>query len=307
MSSLLAGQAGRRHRRRRISRQLRGRARAARRGRASFVPRSRDYDLVDRAAVRRLLADARPDLVIHLAAQVGGIGANRDNPGTLPVRERDDGRCTVRGVPAGQGRQAGRDRHDLRLPEVRAGAVPGRRPLERLPRGDQRALRHRQEDDARAVAGVPRAVRHQQRRALPGEPLRAARQLRPADVARHPGDDPQVRQRARARRQRGRAVGRRLADARVPLRRGRGRGHRAGGRALRLERSGEPGQRRRDLDPRPGREDRQGGRATRAASSGTPASRTDSRAGGSTSRAPRSASASRRGTSFDDGIAATVA
>jgi len=45
------------------------------------VPRSRDYDLVDRAAVRRLLADARPDIVIHLAAQVGGIGANRDNPG----------------------------------------------------------------------------------------------------------------------------------------------------------------------------------------------------------------------------------
>ena len=46
-----------------------------------MVPRSREYDLVDRGAVNRLLADARPDLVIHLAAQVGGIGANRDNPG----------------------------------------------------------------------------------------------------------------------------------------------------------------------------------------------------------------------------------
>jgi GDP-L-fucose synthase len=46
-----------------------------------FVPRSRDYDLVDRDAVRRLYADARPDLVVHLAAVVGGIGANRDNPG----------------------------------------------------------------------------------------------------------------------------------------------------------------------------------------------------------------------------------
>src|SRR5258706_6449810 len=45
------------------------------------APRSADYDLVDRAAARRLLADARPDLVIHLAARVGGIGANRDNPG----------------------------------------------------------------------------------------------------------------------------------------------------------------------------------------------------------------------------------
>lgn len=46
-----------------------------------FVPRSRDYDLVDIAAVRKLYDDARPDLVIHLAAQVGGIGANRQNPG----------------------------------------------------------------------------------------------------------------------------------------------------------------------------------------------------------------------------------
>src|SRR5688500_18524427 len=45
------------------------------------VPRSRDYNLVDRGAVNRLLAEARPDLVLHLAAQVGGIGANRDNPG----------------------------------------------------------------------------------------------------------------------------------------------------------------------------------------------------------------------------------
>ncbi len=46
-----------------------------------FVPRSRDYDLVEMSAVRKLYDDARPDLVIHLAAQVGGIGANRKNPG----------------------------------------------------------------------------------------------------------------------------------------------------------------------------------------------------------------------------------
>ena len=46
-----------------------------------FVPRSRDYDLVDIAGVRKLYDDARPDLVIHLAAQVGGIGANLKNPG----------------------------------------------------------------------------------------------------------------------------------------------------------------------------------------------------------------------------------
>jgi GDP-L-fucose synthase len=45
------------------------------------IPRKRDYDLVDRAACKRLLADSRPDLVFHLAASVGGIGANRENPG----------------------------------------------------------------------------------------------------------------------------------------------------------------------------------------------------------------------------------
>ena len=46
-----------------------------------FVPRSRDYDLRDNDAVARMLADARPQLLIHLAAVVGGIGANRANPG----------------------------------------------------------------------------------------------------------------------------------------------------------------------------------------------------------------------------------
>jgi GDP-L-fucose synthase len=45
------------------------------------VPRSRDYDLVDRDGCRRLLADARPEVLFHLAAKVGGIGANRAQPG----------------------------------------------------------------------------------------------------------------------------------------------------------------------------------------------------------------------------------
>jgi GDP-L-fucose synthase len=46
-----------------------------------FIPRSKDYDLVEMEAVRRLYRDAKPDFVIHLAARVGGIGANRANPG----------------------------------------------------------------------------------------------------------------------------------------------------------------------------------------------------------------------------------
>ena len=48
-----------------------------------FIPRSGQYDLVDRDACRRLYKDAKPDVVIHLAAKVGGIGANRENPGSF--------------------------------------------------------------------------------------------------------------------------------------------------------------------------------------------------------------------------------
>ena len=46
-----------------------------------FVPRSKDYDLRTKDGIDRALADGNPDLIIHLAAVVGGIGANRENPG----------------------------------------------------------------------------------------------------------------------------------------------------------------------------------------------------------------------------------
>ncbi|MBS0153163.1 MAG: GDP-L-fucose synthase [Nitrospira sp.] len=45
------------------------------------VPRSQEYDLVEMDAVKKLYHDTRPDVVIHLAARVGGIGANQANPG----------------------------------------------------------------------------------------------------------------------------------------------------------------------------------------------------------------------------------
>jgi GDP-L-fucose synthase len=51
------------------------------RGAASiFVPRQSQYNLVDPDAISRLLDDSQPDIIIHLAAQVGGIGANRARP-----------------------------------------------------------------------------------------------------------------------------------------------------------------------------------------------------------------------------------
>jgi GDP-L-fucose synthase len=51
------------------------------RGARVFVPRSSEYDLRDRARVRASIEAARPDAIVHLAAVVGGIGANRAHPG----------------------------------------------------------------------------------------------------------------------------------------------------------------------------------------------------------------------------------
>lgn len=46
-----------------------------------FIPRSSEYNLTKDEAIIRLYKEARPDIIIHLAAVVGGIGANRENPG----------------------------------------------------------------------------------------------------------------------------------------------------------------------------------------------------------------------------------
>jgi GDP-L-fucose synthase len=51
-----------------------------------FVPRHEEYDLTEHAAVRRVMEASRPDLVLHLAAEVGGIGANRAHPGRFFYR-----------------------------------------------------------------------------------------------------------------------------------------------------------------------------------------------------------------------------
>lgn len=56
-------------------------ARLEARGARCMVPRSAQYDLTREADVERLFGEHPADAVVHLAAQVGGIGANRDNPG----------------------------------------------------------------------------------------------------------------------------------------------------------------------------------------------------------------------------------
>jgi GDP-L-fucose synthase len=50
-------------------------------GHEAFAARRRDYDLTSPGDAERLFTDTRPDVVFHLAAEVGGIGANRANPG----------------------------------------------------------------------------------------------------------------------------------------------------------------------------------------------------------------------------------
>src|SRR2546428_8968476 len=48
-----------------------------------FVPPHSEFDLRDRAAIRAALETSYPEVIVHLAAVVGGIGANRANPGTF--------------------------------------------------------------------------------------------------------------------------------------------------------------------------------------------------------------------------------
>jgi len=45
-----------------------------------FIPTIEKYDLVQVDSIRRMLDDSQPEIIIHLAAQVGGIGANREHP-----------------------------------------------------------------------------------------------------------------------------------------------------------------------------------------------------------------------------------
>jgi len=86
-----------------------------------FGPRNRNYDLVEMEAVKRVYRDAKPDLVIHLAARVGGIGANQANPGKFFYDN------LMMGVQLmDEGRKAGLEKFvalHLRLSKAHTGAV----------------------------------------------------------------------------------------------------------------------------------------------------------------------------------------
>ncbi len=158
--------------------------------------------------IRRLYDEQRPDIVIHLAAKVGGIGFNQENPGSLFYENIMMGVQLIHEGHLREDREVRRPGDDLRLPQVHPGPLQGGRPLERLPRGDQRPLRPRQEDDARPVPGLPPAVRLQLHLPPAGQPLRPGRQLRSPLLPRHPRPDQEVRRCREA----GRRGDRRLGD-----------------------------------------------------------------------------------------------
>ena len=212
-----------------------------------FAARQRDFDLTRWDDTERLFEEARPERVFHLAAEVGGIGANLANPGRYwyanlmmgahvleqsRLRERREARRSS--APSARIRSSRR----CRSARTTSGTAIPRRRTRRT------ASRRR-----RVLVGA-QAYREQYglQLDLPAadEPLRPARQLPPDERARDPGPDPQDGRLAGG----GRALGRRLADARVPLRRRLRRGARARRRALRRARAGEPRRRQGDLDPR---------------------------------------------------------
>ncbi len=89
------------------------------------LPASRtDGDLVDAGQARLLFERARPELVFHLAAEVGGIGANRLHPGRYWYANLLMGANVLEAEPQSWGREARHGRNRLLLPESHSGSVP---------------------------------------------------------------------------------------------------------------------------------------------------------------------------------------
>ena len=171
--------------------------RARRRGRAC---RARaEHDLRDPAPHARG-ASSGAEVVIHLAANVGGIGFNRRNPAPLVYDNLMMGAQRLRAVAAAGVGEARRRLLGLRLPEVHA--VPfseddlwnGYPEESNAPYGLAKKMLLVLSDAYRRQYGFDSCVPDR------GQPVRARRQLRPRGLARDRGDDPQVRRGARARR-----------------------------------------------------------------------------------------------------------
>ena len=106
------------------------------------------------------------EVVIHLAANVGGIGYNRRNPGPLAHDNLAMGLNVFEACQGARGREAGRRLLGLRLSQVHPRPLLGGRHLGRLPGGVERSLRAGEEDAARALA-TPTGASTASTRALP--------------------------------------------------------------------------------------------------------------------------------------------
>ena len=202
--------------------------------------------------IERALADGRPDVVIHLAAVVGGIGANRENPGRFFYDN------AIMGIQLmEQARLAGVAKF------VQIGTVCSYPKFTPVPfREDD--LWNGYPEETNAPYGLAKKMLLVQGQAYRQQYGFNAIYLIPVNLY-GPGDNfdpasshviPALIKKCVDARERGRdshrGLGHRLSLARVPLRRRRRRGHRPGRRALRRRRAGEPRRRPRDHDPRPG-------------------------------------------------------
>ena len=143
-----------------------------------IVPRSREYDLVRMDAVRRLYAETNPDILIHLAARVGGIGANQSNPGRFFYDNLMMGTQLIE-----EGRQRGLKKF------VAIGTIcayPKFAPIPfkeddiwaGYPEETNAPYGLAKKNDACSIAGVPATVWFQLGGPVPGQFIRPARQFR---------------------------------------------------------------------------------------------------------------------------------
>ncbi len=148
-----------------------------------IVPRYKEYDLRDRAAIQRLLDNVArgghgnlgDTILIHLAALAGGIGANRARPAEFFYNN------LMMGVPlmhAAWQRGVGKFvalGSISRVSQVHPGAVPRREFVGWLSRRDERAIRTGEEDAAGAGPILPSAIRLQRHLLTAGQLIRPSR------------------------------------------------------------------------------------------------------------------------------------
>ena len=220
------------------------------RGCAVLAPRKAQYDLTREADVERMYADLRPELVMHLAAVVGGIGANRESPGRFFFENVMLGALVME-----QARRAGVEKF------VGIGTICAYPKLAPVPFREH-DLWNGYPEETNAAYGIAKKMLLVQGQAYRQQYGFNAIHLLPVNLyGPHDNFDPQsshvipalIRkcvEAAEARRAGSRVLGHRQRDARVPVRRGLRRGDRAGDRALRRRGTGQHRRRVRDPHPR---------------------------------------------------------